>query len=146
MKDDLWGVLPAPSISPLPANVLKEQGALLAEKTNGILTGQTKVRFDIDKDEVERTNLQFYIVCPTLNNYRYEVLSVEHPRFGNAFPARIDYQQFANDDVTTYVTANDLEEFKNRVKDILQSDRVKSVISALLREAQQFDKTVLILG
>jgi hypothetical protein len=145
MKDDLWGVLPAPSTSPLPANVLKEQGAILAEKTNGILIGQTKVSFDFYEEE-EFTCLEFYIVCPTLNNYRYEVLSVQHPRFGDAFPARIFFQESAKDDVKIRVTPNDLEEFKNCVKDVLQSERVKTVISALLRDAQQFDQTVLILG
>src|SRR5688572_16298105 len=117
MKDDLWGVLPTPSTSPLPANVLKEQGTLLAEKTNGILTGHTKVSFDLFGED-ELTILQFYIVCPTLNNYRYEVLSVQHSRFGNPFPVTIWFLQSSQDEESMSVVANDLNEFKARVKEI----------------------------
>lgn len=134
MKDDLWGVIPAPDTTPLPLCLLKEQGTLLAEKTNGLLTGQTHVEYEFHEGG-ELTILKFYIVCPTLNNYRYEVLSVLHPRFGDVFPAEIFFYRSDGGEDTT--VASDLGEFKTRIKNILQSDRVKKVVSALLRDAQE---------
>jgi hypothetical protein len=138
MKDDLWGTIPTADTTPVPATVLKEQGRLLSEKTNGILSGIVKVHATYEAGR-DVSKIVFFIVCPTLNNYRYEVLLVNQSTFPDVFPVEVVYDKTDESKGRVKVIAHDVEEFKTVVKDVLQSDRVKRVIAALLRDAQEFD-------
>ena len=139
MKDDLWGTIPTADTTPIPVSVLKEQGALLSEKTNGILSGIVKIHSSYEAGR-DVSKIVFFIVCPTLNNYRYEVLLVNQSNFPEVFPVEVIYEKADDSNGRVKEIANNVEEFKTVVKDILQSDRVKKVIAALLRDAQEFDQ------
>ena len=138
MKDDLWGTIPTADTTPVPASVLREQGSLLSEKTNGILSGIVRIHSSYGEGR-EISKIVFYIVCPTLNNYRYEVLLVNQSHFPDVFPVDVVFDESDDAIGTVRKSAKNVEEFKALVKDILQSERVKKVISALLRDAQELN-------
>jgi hypothetical protein len=107
-----------------PLTILKEQAALLGERTKNIVEGRVQTKVD-EKMEFRHS---LYLVVPTLANYRYFLLSVHHK------PAIYPIQIF---DGTSdrEVTARDFEEFKEKLKEILSSDRVKRIIGTLLTYA-----------
>lgn len=132
MSNDLWGAMPPADTNPTAVSVLKDQGDLLSEKTNGVLLGSvvrrtTKIR---DRDVL---NFDFYIICPTQNHYRYEVLSLKQLNFPEAFPVEVVWDNEKSQEDKIVET---MDEFKGVVRDILQSERVQRVILNLLREEE----------
>lgn len=126
MSDDLWGELPKADTIVHPKAVLGEQATILAQRTSGLLQGDV---------EIEKSNiyghdalLRFSIKCPTLQNYTYGILSVYYTRT-KVYPCEILAEGGK-------AKANDENEFKAAVKNILQSPSIKNAIAALLREAQ----------
>jgi hypothetical protein len=72
-KQDLWGDLPSVEAIRTPFVILKEQAELLQEKTNGLLT------VDLQNSQQGLSfGFHFLIVAPTLNNYRYNLLTLSH--------------------------------------------------------------------
>src|SRR5580704_15217123 len=72
MADDLWPTNIADANLLTPVTILKEQAALLGEKTRQLVTGEVATP--------ATGNLfvhHFYIVAPTLN-YKYELFSISH--------------------------------------------------------------------
>ena len=73
MADDLWPENIAESNMVTPVAILREQAALLGDKTKQLVTG-----------EVQTTTTgnmfvhSFSVAAPTLN-YRYELFRVQHP-------------------------------------------------------------------
>lgn len=107
-----------------PLTVLKEQAALLGERTKNLVEGVVQTRPE-DKAEFRHS---LYLSVPTLANYRYFLLSVaEEPR---GYPVRI----FDGTSDTSF-EAHDLDEFRERLKEILSSDRVRKLVGNLLRYA-----------
>lgn len=57
-----------------PVSLLREQANLLGEKTKNLVVA------DVSRGSFDNQNFvyHFYIVAPTLNNYRYRLFTVEH--------------------------------------------------------------------
>ena len=70
--DDLWPSNIADAKLVTPVSILKEQAALLGEKTKQLVKGE--VSTEASGDEFDHG---FYIVAPTLN-YRYKLFNVAH--------------------------------------------------------------------
>jgi hypothetical protein len=106
-----------------PATVLKEQAALLGQKTKNLIVGRVESRPDEDK-----LRHVLYLMVPTLSNYRYFLLSITNDL--SIYPIKIN-------DATnsTTISAEDLEDFRAKLKEILSSDRVKRIIETLLSYA-----------
>ncbi len=120
---DLWGELPTQDLVRNPYTILREQAALLGEKTENLLEGR-----------VRRTGyssgfmLFLDIVAPTLDNYSYTVLIVTHGI--ELYPVRMKAEG--------YTTEAELKEYKGEkqfveaLSEILISNQIRKVIAGLL--------------
>ena len=71
---NLWGKLPDSSDVKPPITILREQATALKSATNGVLLGDVRA---LTAGGNFRAVL--YVVAPALNNYRLEILEIEHP-------------------------------------------------------------------
>ena len=112
---DLW---PADLVKPLaatPLSIMKEQAARLAGKTGDLV--QADVTPKVSGSAVF---LNFDLVMPLLENYRYNLITVIHSVDG-FFPLTL---KVLNKDVKV----EDQAAFVEHIRDALSSDRVKNVI------------------
>jgi hypothetical protein len=121
---NLWGALPEVSATLAPVAILREQGQLLAQATNGLLNAVARVEPDRRDFEVSMR-----IVAASLNNYNYEVLTVWHSV--ELYPAFV----YA-DGMEERIECPDQKAFEEAVAKVLQSDRVRRAISGLLAQIQ----------
>jgi hypothetical protein len=123
MADDLWPSNIADSDLITPVTILKEQAALLGDKTKQLVTGEVVTQ--------ATGNLfvhYFYIAAPTLS-YKYELFSVSH---GISFyPLSLRYP------VATPVSSLKSEdEFKQKLKEILSSPHSLNVVHSILAQVR----------
>lgn len=123
--ENLWGSFLDPRPSPL-LELLREQGALLKQGTNGVLEGHTSVQ-----GQQAWVDVAFFIVAPPINNYLYLLFTVHHG--ATPFPARVVKE--ADDGGDRVIECQNIGEFKDTVRAILQSPRVREVVSGLLATA-----------
>ena len=122
-KKNLWGELPNAETIRTPYTILKEQASILSEITNGLLIGEVVV--NIQKENFLAMTLR--IKAPSLNNYTYSVVDVQQPI--QLYPVGI-----RNLIKNTWTEYSSEEEFENALGQILSSQEVKRVISALLAQ------------
>jgi len=127
MTDNLWGSLPEPDDTPLPTKILKEQAIILTKSTSGLLEGRV---YDNHIQTQTTKRMNFDILCPLLNSYSVDILYVVMERF-TIYPCKIK-----NILSSEYYDAEDLESFKEKISIIFQSEGVRKIISALLRDAK----------
>jgi hypothetical protein len=121
MAEDLWGDLPTGDTMRTPHAVMLEQANLLTKKTSGMLVS------DVARGtQSDRFINQLFIMAPSLNNYRYNVISVSHDV--TLYPARIFSAPFPNR------TVEDEEELKVALREAFTASEVRKVISALLAQ------------
>jgi hypothetical protein len=108
-----------------PLTVLKEQATFLGERTKNLIEGRVQTKVE---GEAMKFRHSLYLVVPTLGNYRYFLLSVTHNP--TIYPIEIF-------DATSEraIMARDFEEFKEKLREILSSDRVKRIVGSLLSYA-----------
>ena len=120
---NLWGNLPEAPFVRTPAGILNEQAQVLAKETKGLLTGRT---------EIERKGEDFVItmdiVATSLGNYTYEVLRIKYGV--DLYPARL----LPWDEDDTAVDCTNPEELEQAIANVLQSHRVRRVITGLLAQ------------
>ena len=85
---DLWPTSELESAVLTPIAILRTQATLLGQKTQGLLRGDVRVT-----NEKGKLLLNFDVVAPAVNNYRFTLLSVRHPR-GASYPATLYTQTF----------------------------------------------------
>ena len=119
--DDLWGELPDVEKIKTPFVILKEQAELLTEKTGGLLVGEVSQNRSIGRDGFCHT---LYIVTPSLNNYRYELLTINYEI--ELYPLRLKKADKES------VSCADEDEFKKELEKIFKSQETQNVISKLL--------------
>ena len=126
---NLWGELSSYETLRTPYTILKEQASILTEITNGLLMGEVKL---FQPNSSNRNDLKFIadlnIKVPSLNNYTYAVVSVEYSI--NLYPLVVN-NYVVNDHGRN---CSSEEEFENALGEILSSEEVKKVISALLSQ------------
>lgn len=121
MSEDLWPANIAESKLLSPVAIIKQQAALLGEKTKQLVRG-----------EVETTATgsllvhHFSIVAPTMN-YRYELFSVQHNV--NFYPLVIKFI-----DSTEQVLSE--VDFKARLKVIFSDPHTLNVVHSILAQAR----------
>lgn len=117
--DDLWGELPDVEKIKTPFVILKEQAELLTAKTDGLLIGE------VTQNQVgQGFQCTLDIVVPTLNNYKYRVLSLVYKMI--LYPLNLTPANKQS------VSCSNENEFKKELGKILQSQEVQNVISKLL--------------
>lgn len=120
---NLWGVLPEAPFVRTPAAILNEQAQVLAKETKGLLTART---------QIERKGEDFVItmdiVATSLGNYTYEVLRIKYGV--TLYPARL----LSWDEDDSAVECADHAELEQAIAKVLQSPRVRRVITGLLAQ------------
>jgi hypothetical protein len=119
---DFWPPLGQTRITP-PVVILREQAALLANKSQGLIEGQVDTSAGGD-----RFYHRLYVVAPTLDNYRYQLLGVYHAIL--LYPVYV----IASGESKTERPLDSEEEFLNWLREVLSSDRTKQVLDALLAQ------------
>jgi hypothetical protein len=125
---NLWGELPPPDMIRTPYHILREQAALLEEMTQNLLVGEVDRNTNFG---VLRLSLR--IVAPTLNNYSYTVLDVEHDVI-TVYPVFIASHMSESDEFR--VKCENEDKFVQELGRILSSERAKKVISGLLSQVK----------
>ena len=127
MADDLWPVDIAESDMVTPVAILREQAALLGDKTKQLVTGEVTTQVPSTALGIATPFVHsFAVVAPTLS-YRYELLQVTHGiKF---YPLTI--RQGANS-----VTANNEAEFKERLKAMLAAQHTLDVVRSILAQVR----------
>lgn len=120
-SDDLWPANIADSKLTTPVTVLKEQAALLGEKTRQLVKGEVVTR--------TTGNLfvhYFYIVAATLS-YRFELFTVSHGV--NFYPLAMRY-------LNNNVTLGSEVEFKEKLKEIFGAQHTLNVVHSILAQVR----------
>lgn len=151
-QKNLWGELPKTETIRTPYTLLKEQASILSEITNGLLIGEVT---NAQRDKFFVNILR--IKAPSINNYTYSVVEVQYPiQLYPVFVKNLTSDKFnnleknlmnaANNPLMGFVDPGGLlvqqgynkysseEEFENALGEILSSQEVKQVISALLAQ------------
>lgn len=121
MAEDFWPANIAESSLVTPVSILREQAALLGEKTRQLLKGEVQTSTN--------GNLlvhSFAVVAPTLG-YRYELFSVQHT--ATFYPLVV---RFVGN--PTQVMSED--EFKNKLKEILAAPQTVNVVHSILAQVR----------
>lgn len=102
-----------------PIVFLKELSNELAKKTKGLLIGEVEQTVYSNP----RFRFDFYIEAPSLNNYRFHVLTLNHDL--DFYPVEITGR---NDKITNE------QELEQALEQIFTSPEVKRVINGLLKQ------------
>lgn len=121
MAEDLWPANIAESNLVTPVAILREQGALLGEKTRQL------VRCEVDTQAVGTLLVHhFNVVAPTLN-YRYELFTAQHGV--NFYPLVIR----RNNET---ISLKDEAEFKAKLKELLADPHTVNVVHSILAQVR----------
>jgi hypothetical protein len=121
MSDDLWPSNIADSNLVPPISILKEQAALLGEKTRELVKGEVVTQ--------TTGNLfihSFNLVAPTLS-YRYELFQVTH--VVNFYPLTIRH-------LNNVIQAKSEAEFKDKLKEIFSAQHTLNTIHSILAQVR----------
>lgn len=122
--ENLWGSLDGFKKTKTPLSIVREQGDLLTQATQGILQGHVTV--DSQGDII---SFSFFIIATRLNQYKYEVLKLEHGI--KIYPVSV-YSSI----VGKWAECNDEASFLAKIKSILSSSETRSVIESLLSQSE----------
>ncbi len=121
MSNDLWPVNIAETNMVTPVAILREQAALLGDKTRQLVTGEVQTS-TVGNMFVH----SFYVTAPTLN-YKYELFRVQHP--AALYPLALIEGQ-----TTTQLRSE--EEFKNKLKEVFASQPTLNVVHSILAQVR----------
>ena len=126
-----------------PVTILREQGHLLAKATGNNILGV------VESDQGEQGELihHFYLLVPSLGDYRYHLFSISHylPFFplrfsiGEALQKELDpsYVQFLQGrSGSGNYSVEDSSQFLDFLKEVLQTKHTSEVLEGLLAQAQ----------
>ena len=119
--NDFWPANIADSNLITPVTILKEQAALLGEKTRQLVKGEVVTQ--------TTGNLfvhYFYIAAPTLN-YKFELFNVSH--LVNFYPLTLTY-------LNTVSQIKSEAEFKEKLKEIFAAPHTLNVVHSILAQVR----------
>ena|SRR5689334_13433918 len=127
-SQDLW---PEDIGSPIdltaPVNILKEQAALLGDKTHNIVEAEVKTEF-VDHDSALRH--YFYLVAPALNHYRYRLFRIKHQPT-NFYPIEITGAALKEPSII-----NSEDELREVLKNLFFSEQTRRIIQSLIAQSR----------
>lgn len=141
MAQDLWGFKNVKdlekSTKDMPDTILKEQIALLGEKTNFTVYGKP-VFIKVKSQEIEyKTATIFNVVVQALDNYEKTIL-IMYSNPETEYPVAITLESSYEEDCEMFTpkyTCNDKNSFETAMKEILSSEQVMRVIQMLYSKA-----------
>ncbi len=141
MARDLWEFKDAKELEKytkdLPDTILKEQIALLGEKTNFVVYGRSSsVKVKTDDIDYNVATI-FNVVVSALDNYEKTILIMcSNPE--TDYPVAITLESSFEEDCEMFTpkyTCNNKDSFETAIKEILSSDRVLHIIEMLYSKA-----------
>ena len=141
MERDLWGFKNVKdlekSTKDMPDTILKEQIALLGEKTNFIVYGKP-VYIKVNSQESEyKVATVFNVVVQALDNYEKTIL-IMYSNPETEYPVAITVNSSYEEDCEMFVpsyTCKDKNSFETAIKEILSSDKILGLIQMLYSKA-----------
>ncbi|MGB7555968.1 MAG: hypothetical protein WBM04_16470 [Candidatus Korobacteraceae bacterium] len=121
MPDNLWPENIADSNLTTPVTILKEQAALLGEKTRQLVKGEVVTQ--------PTGNLfvhYFYIVAPTLS-YKFELFTLQHSV--NFYPLVMKY-------LNNTISLSNESDFKDKLKEIFAAPHTLNVVHSILAQVR----------
>ena len=119
---DLWPQEIRASTELAPVTILREQAALLGQKTRQLVVAEVETR-----NSGELLVHSFVILAPALDNYRYELFKVYHG---------VPFYPLTVDTGGAPVKVTTEEAFVELLGKILSSQRTKDVIQSLLAQVE----------
>ena len=143
---DLWGFRSKKDLelvaTDTPATILKKQIDLLAEKTDYILYGKSRV-ISVKSENVEfKIAIIFDVIVPKLDNYTKTIL-IMYSNPEDDYPVAITYGSNYEDDCDDFAPnyiCDDKESFVGAVAEILSSSFVMDTIKALYSKAYSLEQ------
>ncbi|MCB0061232.1 MAG: hypothetical protein KDE19_03925 [Caldilineaceae bacterium] len=138
---DLWPEDIATKRVRAPITILREQAALLGQKTGNLVQGDVTSNQHSSKDYFA---YRFYIEAPTLDNYSYKLFSIYHHI--DFYPLEINTEQDIVQEVSNElkvgqdeageltIFVEDEEEFIKALGLIFRAEKTMRVITALLSQ------------
>lgn len=141
MSTDLWGFKDEKDLqkntADMPDTILKEQIALLGEKTNFVLYGKPVFIKVMSQDIEFKVATIFNVVVPSLDDYEKTILIMYSNPEAN-YPIAITVNSSYEEDREWFVpkyTCNTKEEFINAIREILSSTEVMETVCTLYSKA-----------
>ena len=122
--DNLWGEFPERDQIESPTSILKTQSRILTEKTDYSLQGRV-----VSSSDGETMFAEFSIRAHSLNNFEIALVRITHDLF--MYPVVLTDLLRTDEEPKDCL---DADAFKQELSIILQSKRVKRVISSLLAQ------------
>ena len=122
---DLWPADIGVATLITPVSILREQAALLGEKTSNLVQAEVKTT-----SEGARVMHSFYLVAPAMNKYRYRLLYVTHDVA--LYPLNIVF-----DPANSQVTAKSQDAFVEQLGKLLSSEKTITIVQSLVAQSQQ---------
>jgi hypothetical protein len=119
---DLWPEFQPPEAINSPVFLLKEQAALLQQKTQGLVLAGLRPASTADGSFW----VGFDLYSPALGEYTYRLFEVTYPP--QFFPITLTVGDEG-------LRASGLDGFKNLLEQVLRSDRTKQVVEAIMAQA-----------
>ena len=129
--EDFWpSGFPTVQEESLPVALLREQAALLSEKTGDLV--QSVVRNSVIEGTVYHS---LYLRAPALGDYMFKVLSISHPvSSGGEDPFPLEVVISAGPGAPQQVA--NMKEFKTWLRDALSTDKVIATVSTLIEHSK----------
>ncbi len=126
-----------------PVAILKEQASLLGEKTKNIAVAT--VETVVSLLDAGFFAYYFFIVAPTLHNYRYRLFTITHGI--SLYPVKFDLDSSIEQEMlkTLFleehqpIEAINQEDFTHKLRLILQAEKTKDIIRAIIAQASAFE-------
>lgn len=141
MSRDFWGFKDfkdlEKSTKDMPDSILKEQIALLGEKTNFIIYGKP-IFIKVKSEEIDyKVATIFNVVVPALDNYEKTIL-IMYSNPETEYPVAITLESSFEEDCEMFMpkyTCDDKSSFESAIAEILSSEHVMKVIQMLYSKA-----------
>lgn len=135
--ESLWPKDLGANLNKAPVTILMEQASFLGEQTNNLV----KATVEAEKSYSRDFKYAFYIVAPTLENYRYLLFDISHGV--ELFPVTFDLDGKIREEIKaavgkTYPVAQNEQEFMEIFKAILNSNKLRNIINSILAQSKAF--------
>lgn len=136
---DLWPELSFEKIRS-PKTVLKEQGEILAQKTNNVLKGEVTISKNTFKPhKLGELIANFYIVAPSLDNYKFHLVSIY-------YNTALSYPAYPVKSTNIKLLVNEIlkneTELKNFLQEIFSSPDTMRIINSLYSQSLEETENV----
>lgn len=126
-EESFWGDLSNLAPQETPFILLQRQADFLRSATLGVLEGRATRRYSSVGRPVEAS---LHVIAPALQNYSVEILQVRYDA-SRIYP--ISMRDFYSE---RFYAATSESDFEEKLRTVLTSEQVKSVIGNLIAESQ----------